>query len=233
MIFRSGRFRKPLALLTAFSFVAICRGEPDAEAILRAARLNPVGQKISLDARLRSASGSTPFRIVVDDAIRYRFENPDQELILELREDSSSLSERSGGKTAPVKPARYDDSVRGTGITYEDLFLRFLYWKRPKLLGEESVRSRKAWKIELQAWGTSSQYGVARLWIDQESGALLRIEGYNRDGKLLRRFEVVSAQKIDGLWMLKQMRVETLDPQSGKTVDRTYLEVLGKTGATS
>src|SRR5512143_4111071 len=100
MIFRSGRFRKPLALLTAFSFVAICRGEPDAEAILRAARLNPVGQKISLDARLRSASGSTPFRIVVDDAIRYRFENPDQELILELREDSSSLSERSGGKTA-------------------------------------------------------------------------------------------------------------------------------------
>ena len=233
MIFRFGRFRKPLALLTAFSFVAICRGEPDAEAILRAARLNPVGQKISLDARLRSASGSTPFQIVVDDAIHYRFENPDQELILELREDSSSLSERSGGKTAPVKPARYDDSVRGTGITYEDLFLRFLYWKRPKLLGEESVRSRKAWKIELQAWGTSSQYGVARLWIDQESGALLRIEGYNRDGRLLRRFEVVSAQKIDGLWMLKQMRVETLDPQSGKTVDRTYLEVLGKTGATS
>ncbi|HEY5953655.1 MAG TPA: outer membrane lipoprotein-sorting protein, partial [Terrimicrobiaceae bacterium] len=83
------------------------------------------------------------------------------------------------------------------------------------------------------AWGTSSQYGVARLWIDQESGALLRIEGYNRDGRLLRRFEIVSAQKIDGLWMLKQMRVETLDPQSGKTVDRTYLEVLGKTGATS
>ena len=105
--------------------------------------------------------------------------------------------------------------------------------QRPKVLGEDTIRSRKAWKIELQAWGTSSQYGVARLWIDQESGALLRIEGYNREGKLLRRFEVISAQKIDGQWMLKQMRVETLDPESNKILNRTYLEVLGKSGATS
>ena len=233
MIFRSGRFRKPLTVISVFSFVAICHGEPDAEAILRAARLNPVGQKISLAAQLRTGSINTPFEIIVDEAIRYHFENPEQELILELREDSSSLSERVGGKTAPVKPARYDDPVRNTGITYEDLFLRFLYWKRPKLLGEDTIRSRRAWKIELQAWGTSSQYGVARLWIDQESGALLRIEGYNREGKLLRRFEVISAQKIDGQWMLKQMRVETLDPDSGKIRNRTYLEVLGKSAVTS
>jgi hypothetical protein len=233
MIFRSGRFRKSLAMLAAFSFVTVSLGEPNAEAILRAARLNPVGQKISLEAQLRTGSTNTPFEIIVDEAIRYRFQNPDQELILDLREDSSSLFERVGGKTAPVKPARYDDSVRGTGITYEDLFLRFLYWKRPKLLGEDTIRSRKAWKIELQAWGTSSQYGVARLWVDQESGALLRIEGYNREGKLLRRFEVISAQKIDGQWMLKQMRVETLDPESSKILNRTYLEVLGKSGVTS
>jgi Outer membrane lipoprotein-sorting protein len=166
---------------------------------------------------------------VVDDAVRYRFENPDQELILELRDDASALSERAGGRTAPVRPARFDDPVRGTGITYEDLSLRFLYWRNPKLLGEETIRSRKAWKIELQAARASSQYGVARLWIDKESGALLRIEGYDRDGKLFRRFEVISAQKIDGQWMLKQMRVETLDPETRKIRNRTYLEVLGKT----
>ena len=73
----------------------------------------------------------------------------------------------------------------------------------------------------------------ARLWIDQESGALLRIEGYNRDGKLLRRFEVISAQKIDGQWMLKQMRVETLDPETKKILNRTYLEILGKASGPS
>ncbi|HEY5811211.1 MAG TPA: outer membrane lipoprotein-sorting protein, partial [Terrimicrobiaceae bacterium] len=216
MIFRLGQFRKQLTFLAAFSFTAICHSEPDAEAILRAARVNPAAREISLEARLRTASESTPFQIVVDDAVHYRFENPYQELILQLQEESSSLLERSGGKTSPVKPARYDDSVRGTGITYEDLSLKFLYWKKPKLLDEEVIRSRKAWKIEIQAGGASSQYGVARLWIDQESGALLRVEGYDKDGRLLRRFEVVSAQKIDGQWMLKQMRVESLDPESKK-----------------
>jgi hypothetical protein len=231
MIFRSRRFRKLVALLIAFSFTAICLAEPDAEAILHAARVNPLGQSISLKAQLRTDSATTPFQIVVDDAVRYRFENPEQELILELHDDSSSLSERVGGKTAPVRPARFDDPVRGAGITYEDLSLRFLYWKNPKLLGEETIRSRKAWKIELQAARASSQYGVARLWIDQESGALLRIEGYNKDGKLFRRFEVISAQKIDGQWMLKQMRVETVDPETRKIRGRTYLEVLGKTDA--
>jgi hypothetical protein len=228
MIFRSARFRKPLALLIALSFASICRAEPDADAILRAARLNPLGQKISLKAQLRTDSRGTPFEIVVDDDIHYFFEDPEQELILELGDDSSSLSERVGGKTAAVRPARFDESVRGSGITYEDLSLKFLYWKDPKLLEEETIRSRKAWKIELQSARASSQYGVARLWIDQQSGALLRMEGYNKEGKLLRRFEVISAQKIDGQWMLKQMRVETLDPATRKVRNRTYLEVLGK-----
>jgi hypothetical protein len=228
MIFRSARSFKPLALLIVISSAAISRAEPEAEAILHAARVNPLGQSISLNAQLRTAASTTPFEIVVDDAVRYRFENPEQELILELGDDSSSLSERVGGKTAPVRPARFDDSVRGTGITYEDLSLRFLYWKNPKLLGEETIRSRKAWKLELQAARASSQYGVARLWIDQQSGALLRIEGYNREGKLFRRFEVISAQKIDDQWMLKQMRVETLDPETRKVRNRTYLEVLGR-----
>jgi hypothetical protein len=228
MIFRSPQFRKPLALLGLVLFAAAGHAEPDAEAILAAARVNPLGANVTLKAQLRTGSVTTPFRIVVDGAVRYQFDSPEQELILELKDDASVLSERTGGKASPVRPARFDNSVRGTGITYEDLALRFLYWRHPKILGEETVRSRKAWKIELQSGRDSSQYGVARLWVDQESGALLRIEGYNRDGRLLRRFEVVSAQKIDGQWMLKQMRVEMLDPETKKVINRTYLEVLGK-----
>lgn len=228
MIFRSPRFRKPLALLGLVLFAAVCHAEDDAEAILAAARMNPLGSNIALNAQLRNGSTTTPFRIVVDGAVRYQFEKPDQELILELKEDASMLSERTGGKASPVKAARFDDAVRGTGITYEDLALRFLYWKSPKIIGEESIRGRKAWKIELQSGRDSSQYGVARLWVDKESGALLRIEGYNRDGKLFRRFEVVSAQKLGDQWMLKQMRVEVLDPETKKVINRTYLEVLGK-----
>ncbi len=66
------------------------------------------------------------------------------------------------------------------------------------------------------------------MWIDKDSGALVRVEGYDMSGKLIRRFEVVSAQKIDDQWMLKRMRFETVDPETKKTKDITYLEVLGK-----
>lgn len=228
MIFRSRAFRKHAWLAVAF-FPTLAPAAPDAQAILEAARVNPLGQEVALNARLRNGSVATPFQIVVEGgAIHYLFGKPDQELILELKEDTSSLSERLGGKAAPVRPARLDDAVRNSGVTYEDLALKFLYWRSPRLLGDEMIRGRRAWKIELQAGRDSSQYGVARLWIDQDTGALLRIEGYNRDGRLMRRFEVVSAQKLEGQWMLKQMRVETLDPDAKKVTNRTYLEVLGK-----
>jgi negative regulator of sigma E activity len=63
------------------------------------------------------------------------------------------------------------------------------------------------------------------LWVDKESGALMRMDGYGWDGKIAKRFEVVSAQKIEGRWFLKQMRVEQLEPGTGKVQSRTYLEI--------
>jgi negative regulator of sigma E activity len=63
------------------------------------------------------------------------------------------------------------------------------------------------------------------LWVDKASGALMRMEGYDQEGKLAKRFEVVSAQKIDNRWFLKQMRVEELQPGTNKVRSRTYLEI--------
>ncbi len=229
MIFRPARIRKPHTALLFLFWVTACFADPSAEEILEAARVNPLGQKIGLEARLRSDAGTTPFQIIVDGAVRYRFENPSQELILELDDESSKLTERVGGKTASVKPARYDNVVRDSGLSYEDLSLKFLYWKNPKLLDGETIRTRSAYKIEVQApRGGLSQYGVARLWIDKENGGLLRVEGYDNQGRLIRRFEIVSAQKLEGQWMLKQMRIERFDPATKKTTGRTYLEVTGK-----
>lgn len=229
MIFRSAQIRKLAGMAAVLFFSLQARADPEAEAILEAARVNPLGEKIALDARLRAGNVSVPFRIVVDGTVRYQFDSPGQELILELAGDDSALSERRGGRATEVQPARYDERVRGSTITYEDLALKFLYWKKPYLLGEETIRSRPAWKIEVQApRGGRSQYGVARLWIDKQSGALLRMEGYDMQGKLIRKFEIVSAQKLEGQWMLKQMRIETVDPATRSTTGRTYLEVLGK-----
>jgi hypothetical protein len=63
------------------------------------------------------------------------------------------------------------------------------------------------------------------LWIDKASGALMRMEGYDWNEQLAKRFEVVSAQKIEGRWFLKQMRVEEFQPGTSHVQARTYLEI--------
>jgi hypothetical protein len=77
----------------------------------------------------------------------------------------------------------------------------------------------------LKAPSRQSQYSNVYLWVDKEGGALMRMEGYDWSGKLAKRFEVVSAQKIEGRWFLKQMRIEEINPATGKVQARTYLEI--------
>ena len=212
-----------------FLAAASVRADNEAEAILKAARTNPLGQPMILSAQLRANGQKVPFQIAVRDGkISYLFENPSQEILLGLGEASSTLEERKGGKTQPVAPARYDDSVRGGLLTYEDLAMRFLYWKKANLLGEEKVGPSTAYKIEIPAPPTATEYGIVRVWVDKNTGALTKIEGYDRNGRLSKKFTVVSVQKIDGQWMLKQMSVERVDPETRKAVLRTYLEILGK-----
>lgn len=203
---------------------------PSAEDILRTARQASATAEATLRAELENEEGdAVPLTISArDGVVSYAFTDPEQTLELVLGADSSELRERRGGRSAPVKPARFDEPVRGTNLTYEDLALRFLYWPRPKLLGEDKIKLRAAWKLEMQAPRDGSQYGVARVWIDQASGAILKIEGYDRTGRMIKRFTVISGQPLRGRWMLKTMRVESMDPASGKPTRRTSLVIRGE-----
>jgi len=229
MIFRSVQFRKPLACLGLILSLATTHAAPDPEAILEGARVNPMGQKMVLEAQLRDGSAKTPFTISVDGTVRFTFQNPDQELILSLDDNGPQLSERKGDKTVAVKPARFDERLRNSGLTYEDVSFRFLYWKNPKLIGDEQLVTGPAWIIEVQAPRGNSQYGVARLWIGKDNGALLKMEGYDTKGRKMREFQVTQVQKLGGQWMLKEMRVWVIDPETDKKPSRpTYLDILSR-----
>ena len=201
----------------------------DADQILCQARLSPTRSPATLRAQIRSEEKTSPLLInLKDHVISYQFSDPDQALLLKLRPESTLLLEKKNGHTQPISQSRLHDQVRDTGVSYQDLSLGFLYWPHPQLQGEETVKTRPCWKIDLQAPLGEPVYGVTRIWIDKESGAILRIEGYDKKGLLLRRFEIVSAQKLDGLWMLKQMRIESFPPGDSSPTSRVYLEVLGK-----
>ena len=214
-------------ILLAFCVALPLRASPpSAREILASVRLDQAQRQLNLQGQLRENDKVIPFQLTQDGPIiRYVFTSPDQTLQLRLGEDDSKLEEITRAGVDRVTAAEFDQKVRGTGVTYEDLALKFLYWKNARVTGEQSIRTRNCWKLELKAPSRRSQYSNVFLWVDKEGGALMRMEGYDWTGHLSKRFEVVSAQKIDGAWFLKQMRIEEIQPQTGKVVARSYLEI--------
>jgi len=215
-----------LAAALCWSGFAAHAETPDAHEILRAVRLSQASQHRMLNGRLRTGARAVPFRLVIDGpTIRYEFSDPPQTIQLRLQEKGSRLEEITKGGTERVSEARFDDTVRESDITYEDLALRFLYWPNARLEGEQTMLLRKCWKVGVEPGKGASQYSRATLWIEKESGALMQAEAFDTAGKLAKKFKVISGQKIEGAWMLKQMRIEAPGDGRGKDRTPTYLEI--------
>ena len=214
-------------LVGVLASIAVRAGAPpSAQEILDQVRLQQSQQELDLQGQLRSDATVIPFRLTqTGPVIRYTFTSPPEVLQLRLGEKSSSLDLVLENSTRKFAASRLDDKIGGTAVTYGDLALKFLYWPRTEILGEEIIRTRACWKLRLQPPSRDAQYSNVLLWIDRESGALMRIEGYDWQGRIIKRFEVVSAQKIEGRWFLKQMRIEELQPGTNVALARSYLEI--------
>lgn len=199
--------------------------------ILHAVRDGQASRHEALDGQLRNDEDGKvfPFRLVADGPqVRYEFGGtPATTVQVRYNEENSELQESSGGSTEKLNPANFDKKILGTDLAYEDLALRFVYWSKATMTGDDTIKLRKAWKLRLDAPNHRTQYSSVNLWVDKESGALLRAEAYDWQGKQIKRFEVVSGQKLDGKWYLKQMRIESLDPGTDHARSRTYLEIKG------
>lgn len=215
-----------LSLLGLVAVAALHAAPPSAREILESVRLQQAQQQLELEGQLRENDKVIPFRLTqTGPVVRYSFSNPDEALQLRLGENDSRLEQVTREGVEKITPAQFDEKVRGTALTYEDLALKFLYWPDARVTGENSIRTRNCWKLELKAPSRQSQYSNVYLWVDKNGGALMRVEGFDWKGQLAKRFEVVSAQKIEGRWFLKQMRIEEFAPGTNKVQTRTYLEI--------
>jgi hypothetical protein len=201
--------------------------QPDPQAILRAVRMTAALQEGDLRGEISNGEVKFPFGMALNGGrIVFSFTQPDQAITLYLDDDTFRFTEKTGmGEEKPVPPQRHGESLRGTDITYEDLALRFLFWKRATILGETELKTRKAWKMRIDNPGAPGPYSVVYAWIDQESPALLRVQGYNQQGRCVKQFEILSGMKVGDGWMLKEMRVETMDGATDKVTGRTYMRL--------
>jgi hypothetical protein len=203
---------------------------PSAKDILESVRMRQTQQQIDLQGQLRQ---DQPRKVIVPfqlwqngPVVRYIFSDPEEVLQLKLGDEDSRLEEISSeGVEKKITPAQFDHKVRGMDVTYEDLSLKFLYWPDPELLGSDNIRTRSCWMLQLRSPNRQSQYGTVLIWVDKSGGALMRLEGYDMAGQLAKRFEVISAQKIENRWFLKQMRIEKFPPGTKRAESRTYLEI--------
>lgn len=221
--------RAGFALLAGFLFcLTIARADtmPSAQQILEQVRLTQAQQQLDLQGQIRSDAIVIPFRITqTGPVIRYTFATPPVVLQLTLGAERSKLELVKLNSTVKFATSRLDEKIGGTGVTFGDLALGFLYWPDPQTNGADSVRTRACWKLRLHPPAKDASYSSVILWVDQQSGAIMRLEAYDWKNQLAKRFEVVSAQKIEGRWFLKQMRIEELQPGTGKVQSRSYLEI--------
>lgn len=239
--------RPPLrACLTAFLLTAAALapalradGIPDnftADQVVEMVHLSrALGNSTDLSGLLDKDGKEVPFTIRMQpgdpkkkesDFIRIMFTNPTQTIHLDLDSKGAILKEVVAGSNKAVPASRYAEGIRGTDLNYDDLSFRYLYWpKKVKQPHEETIKTRKCIVVDLYNPEKLGDYGVVRIKVDKDSGGLMRVEGYDWAGKLIKVLAVTSGMKVNGSTVLKSMDVIRYDAASAKVVGETTFEL--------
>lgn len=208
---------------------------PNADELLAAMRDMTVSQgDRDVAGTIRKARQKTPFSLSSrGDTIvfQYKENNSWKRFDVQIREKNVQLVQVEGGKATVMSPTSYTKTIAGTDVCYEDLSLRFLYWKGGKILNDSSasrIKGRDCYIVEVPNPNPKvGQFAWVRMWVDKENGTSWQIDGYGQDGKLKKRFSITSVQKLDdGTWFFKQMKLEVRNPKDpNRTIALNYLEM--------
>lgn len=218
-------------LLVPLFFAAALHAEEakprTAEEILRIVRLSYALQNHKMNGQLRDdATGRIePMTLTMEGRVmRFLFKNPPKEIVhLDLNTTPATLYQVREGSSGEVSKDQLDDRVRGMDFNYEDLSLRFLYWPRPQLMGETRVSAQKCWIVRVTNPGRDGPYYVVDIYVHQGSGGAAKMEAYDRNSKVVKRYQVTKVQKVDNATVLKELRIESINPFNGEVKGRTYM----------
>lgn len=216
-----------VALSAASSALADTKDQIKAERIVNGVRLASTLQNNDLSGKLRKKGTRTPIGLFLRGKnIQFQYQEKKEWKVFHMRLEKNNfdLFEIIKGKNVKFPNQKLGWPIMGTDLTYEDLAFRFLYWPNPKIVGEETIKLQKCYKIRLVNPGKGGRYAIVYIWVHQKFNALMQCAGYNKQGKILKRFHVTELMKVANGQTLKKMNVETYDPAKGKVTGITYLE---------
>ncbi len=204
---------------------------PSAAEILHSVQEGQTIHQETLDGQLRNDIDGKifPFRMFCDGSlIRYRFEGTPATVVqMRSTERGSQLEVSVGGSIDKLTPANYATKILGTDLTYEELALRFIDWPDSAVIGTDTIKGQVAWKVLIKPPNHRTQFSSVVIWIEKTKRVPIQIEANDWTNKLISRFEVISAQELDGQWYIKQLRIESFNSSGAKAISRTYLEIKG------
>lgn len=223
-----------IAVLGCFSF-AQADEVPAADELLRAMREMTVSQgSRDVMGNIRKNRTKIPFSLSArGETIVFQYKDADawKRFDVRIRERNADLLLVDGKNAQVMPPTHYSRTIAGTDVCYEDLSLRFLYWKGGKVMqntADSRIKGRDCYIVEIpNPQPSTGQFAWVRLWVDKENGTTWQIDGYGADGKLRKRFTITSVQRLsDGSWFFKQMKLEVRNPQNpDRTMALNYLEM--------
>jgi len=202
--------------------------ELTADEVLKLVRYSYTLYNRDFTGQLRmSLTEKVPFLLSLNpESIRFIFDDPAQVIYVDTRDHEFALFEGVGGaEMEPVNPSKFGQEIRGTDVTYDDLSMRFLYWPNARIVGEEKVKTRDTWQVRVRNPDGAGAYATVDAWIDKISGGMIKMMGYDRNGRPIRRFQVLHGKKFGDVWMVDEMRIETIDRATGQIESRTRMQI--------
>ena len=108
-------------------------------------------------------------------------------------------------------------TILGTGITWADLSFAVFWWPNAKLTGETTKINRECHIIEVPVPNTDQSM---RLWIEKNMGMLLEAQTLDAKGNELNRLRIISIQKMEEMWVAKDLEL-----RDKKTGAKTTLQI--------
>ncbi|MDO5473381.1 MAG: outer membrane lipoprotein-sorting protein [Akkermansia sp.] len=235
-------FRKMIAV-TAAALCVMSAGaqEVDVDELLRAMREMTVSQgNKDVMGKIRKGRNKIPFSLSARGetvVFQYKHNEAWQRFDVRIKDKNADLVLVTNGKAQVMAPAHYVKTIAGTDVCYEDLSLRFLYWKGGRLIEDNAnsrIKGRDCYIVEVKNPKPSvGQFAWVRMWVDKENGTTWQVDGYGKDGKLKKRFTITAVQRLsDGTWFFKQMKLEVRNPKDpARTIALNYLEMDDLPGA--
>lgn len=97
------------------------------------------------------------------------------------------------------------DYFMGTDFTYDDMGSRNVDEDEHKLLREETVEGYKCWIVESTSKDSRDIYSKKISWIRQDCLIAMKVEYYDKLGKLHRELKMSSIEKEDDFWIAKKL----------------------------